>query len=259
MIHRDIGASGHRGIGYRGIGMLMVLIVTLSARRAAAPVPVLVELFTSEGCSSCPPADKLLIELLRDQPVPGVQIVGLSEHVDYWDRQGWRDPFSDPKFTRRQNEYAFAKKSTDVYTPQMIVDGGAVFVGSDRATALAEIGRAARTPQTSLSLTVSSTNASVSLSAHPELADAHVWLAIAESGLRSNVTRGENEGRTIEHASVTRRLIDLGRVSKLGQFQKDVPLALDPAWHVSALQVIAFAQADTDKRVSAISVMPIPR
>jgi hypothetical protein len=106
---------------------------------------------------------------------------------------------------------------------------------------------------------MASGHAIVSLNGHAELADAHVWLAIAENGLLSNVTRGENAGRKMEHAAVTRRLIDLGRVSKLGQFQKDVPLTLEPAWKTAALQLIAFVQADTDKRVAAISVMPIAR
>ena len=254
MIHRGIGASGHRVIG-----ILALTLVAMSARRAEAPVPVLVELFTSEGCSSCPPADTLLIDLLRDQPVAGAQIVGLSEHVDYWDRLGWRDPFSDARFSRRQNDYALAKHSTDVYTPQMIVDGGAVFVGSDRAAAIAAIQRAAGIAKPPVALMLSPGQAHVAVRVTPQLAGAQVWLAIVEGGLRSHVTRGENEGRTIEHAAVTRRLIEIGRVSQPGEFQKDVPLALDPAWNPAATQVVAFVQIEKDKRVAALSVMPLRR
>ena len=122
---------------------------------APAPVPVIVELFTSEGCSSCPPADAFLIELANHPIVAeaNASLITLSEHVDYWDSQGWRDPFSSASFTARQTAYAEKSGLGEVSTPEMIVDGQIAFIGSDRPAALRAITKAASVPKAPLALT----------------------------------------------------------------------------------------------------------
>src|SRR5271163_3632635 len=119
---------------------------------ADRPVPVIVELFTSEGCSSCPAADRMLSRLEQTQPVPGAQVIAIEEHVDYWNQLGWSDPFSSPQYRARQNDYAKAFKASDIYTPQMVVNGQSAFVGSDMNRAYREIGAAALTATTLVDL-----------------------------------------------------------------------------------------------------------
>src|SRR5499427_8004033 len=110
--------------------------------------PVIVELFTSEGCSSCPPADEVLAQLQQTQPIAGAEVIALSEHVDYWNYIGWSDPFSSSSFSARQQTYAQAFGQQDrVYTPQMIVDGQTEFNGSAMNKAREEIAKAARSPK----------------------------------------------------------------------------------------------------------------
>jgi len=232
-----------------------VAISVAGGRERSAPpadrVPVIVELFTSEGCSSCPPADAVLIDLVEHQPVSGALVIGLSEHVDYWDRQGWRDPFSSHGFTERQSAYAASAGSGEVYTPQMFVDGGAPFVGSDRARAISVITRAAATAKPVVSLQLSADVLTVSVPRDRQTASAPVWLAIVEDGLSSSVTGGENAGRSLRHAAVTRRLVSIGKTDKDGGFAREVPLGLDAKWKRAALHAVVFVQPESIGRVAA--------
>src|SRR5438132_8543629 len=123
-----------------------------SAATAPKPTPVLVELFTSEGCSSCPPADALLRTLADAQPIAGAEIIALSQHVDYWDRLGWKDRFSSAAFTNRQQQYGRAFNIGSIYTPQMVVDGREQFVGSDASRARRAIGTALSAPHAVVSI-----------------------------------------------------------------------------------------------------------
>lgn len=164
-----------------------------------------VELFTSEGCSSCPPADRFLAELDRKN-VPNTYF--LAFHVDYWDYLGWRDRYADPAFSKRQRGYV-RLLGEPPYTPQMIVNGKAVLVGSDRARARQAIGEALQT-EAPLSLRVKTEKVSggrvvIAYTVSGPRPDAlHLNLGIVESGLNSRVTRGENAGRGLGHARVVR-------------------------------------------------------
>jgi hypothetical protein len=220
-------------------------VATTQARPVAVPVPVVVELFTSEGCSSCPPADQLLAELVRTQPVPGALVIGLSEHVDYWDNLGWKDPFSSAAFTRRQSGFATSAGHGDVYTPQMVINGGETVVGSDRESALAAIRRAVAKPVAPVSIELTwkdAGNIETTIAAHAASWGEQVYLAVTEDGLASSVKSGENAGRTLDHIGVTRRLIRLGSLKNDGSFHDARRIELDPAWHTPRLHLIVFIQ-----------------
>src|SRR5882724_8604367 len=113
---------------------ILLMSTTLDGEMGPARVPVLLELFTSEGCSSCPPADRLLEKLDREQGIAGAEVIVLSEHVDYWNQLGWADPFSSALYSERQREYA-SHLDGQTYTPELVVDGAKGFVGSDEREA----------------------------------------------------------------------------------------------------------------------------
>jgi hypothetical protein len=176
-----------------------------------ASTPVLVELFTSEGCSSCPPADALLARLGRTQPVHGAEIIALEEHVDYWDRLGWKDPFSSEAATQRQNDYGSAFGGEQIYTPQMVVDGRIEFVGSSDTDALRAIRTASQAQKPAIHLFWDKNDAlEIHIDANPGATqhdDRQLIVVIAENMLHSDVKRGENAGRALQHDGVVRKLL----------------------------------------------------
>jgi hypothetical protein len=249
-----------------------VVFLALMARRPVnsesvnangSPTPVLVELFTSEGCSSCPPADSLLSRLGRTQPVRGANVIVLEEHVDYWDRLGWKDPFSSEAVTARQEEYSGAFGGSQVYTPQMIVDGHAEFVGNSEGDSLRAIRTAAQAPKPVVHLAWSG-DGKLSIRVEPltnaSRGDApQVFLAVTESMLHSDVKRGENAGRALEHDGVVRQLMPLGKIEAASSgFTSSMAVHPTSEWKHANLRAVVFVQEQRSRRVLAMSEMPFP-
>jgi len=235
---------------------------------AKLATPVLVELFTSEGCSSCPPADKLLAQIGTSQPVGGAQAIILEEHVDYWNDLGWRDPFASSSATQRQQEYS-KTLNAEVYTPQMIVDGRTELLGSDGRAAQRAIANAVVTQKTDLELTWVGATSTVG---GPKLLrvragklaggengasakNAEVFMAITENHLHSDVRRGENAGRGLEHDGVVRKLSSLGKANGTGDSSYDAQTAvkLSPDWKRENVRIVVFVQDTHTRHIYAAS------
>lgn len=227
-----------------------------AVRPAAGRVPVVVELFTSEGCSSCPAADAALRELETAQSVPGVEVIALGQHVDYWNRLGWKDPFSSAQFTDRQRAYA-AGFGTGSYTPQAVVNGQFEFVGSNRPALAAALAKAAQGPRATVRLARAANAFTVQVADLPAgTPAANVLLAITETGLSTQVGRGENSGRLLRHAAVVRALRPLGPVGS-GLFAATAPLALRPEWKVENLHAVVLVQDPTTHHIVGAASLPL--
>ena len=211
--------------------------------------PVLLELFTSEGCSSCPTADRLLETLDRSQPVAGARIIVLSEHVDYWNRLGWTDPFSSAPFTERQQDYVRRLHLDGAYTPQMVVDGRKDVVGSDERAVRAAIVQAQTQLKASVELKAqrAGTAADIAIDARGAGARIKVYVALAEDHTRSQVTRGENAGRNLSHVAVVRALLLAGKTDERGTFVKHLTMPLNDA-NTGTPGIVVFLQ-NSDSRI----------
>ncbi|MEO8049623.1 MAG: DUF1223 domain-containing protein [Acidobacteriota bacterium] len=230
------------------------LVVSASLAMVAAPPAktVVVELFTSEGCSSCPPADLVLERLESGIGVLGVSVIALGEHVTYWDRLGWKDRFSADAFTKRQEAYSFLFRNEGPYTPQVVVNGQAEFVGSDEARARKEILKAAQAPTAQVELTTAGDMVNIKATELPAGArDADVVLAVTETRLDTDVQHGENGGRKLRHTGVVRTVANVGRIDnpKDGNYAAQARYHLDPSWKRENLKLVVFLQNRKTKRI----------
>ena len=222
-------------------------------------LPVIVELFTSEGCSSCPPADKALADLKRTQPVKGARILVLSEHVDYWNNLGWRDAFSSSSFTSRQGEYARKFQLDSGYTPQAVVDGQEQVTGSDRDNLELAVAKSARSSKSEVTLILEPkvpNKLRVAVS-RPPTSEADVMLAITEDNLVSNVTRGENSGNQLSHVGVVRELRKIGTISGKETFTTTTQLDLRSSWKKDNLEAVVFVQEGNSRRIVGANALKL--
>jgi len=235
----------------RSLLALAVLGPTLAA--AESRPPVLVELFTSEGCSSCPPADAALAKLARDPAFRSAEVIPLELHVDYWNNLGWADPFSAPEYTARQEEYARVLGGDGLYTPQMVIDGwlsGVATSGSMRKG----VEKAAAKGKARLEVLVTSARPGLDVVVRPPSGlSGRLRVVLSEDRLSSKVERGENNGLTLAHAPVARLLVDDGPVSS----EHHLRLGLSAGWKRDQLRVVAFVQ-EPGGRVVALGSAPVP-
>jgi len=237
-------------------------LVIRAQASGATPSVILVELFTSEGCSSCPPADALLRQIDRTTTASGQLIVGISEHVTYWNSLGWQDPFSAATFTDRQNAYGQRFHLDSVYTPQMVVNGSDQFVGSDKASLFRAIQQQS-TRNDSFALKILSANLtgdslSITFSATGTIpgTGADIVAVLADDSDQSSVQRGENSGRTLTHVAVARSLT---RVATIHSAQEaTVSITLPSAFQSTPHHhLILFAQAPAYGRILGADSKPI--
>ncbi|MEP7306688.1 MAG: DUF1223 domain-containing protein [Acidobacteriota bacterium] len=263
------------GVGFPGLAVMLGLSVargqgaasqpdhglSLDDDRSApvGPAIVVAELFTSEGCSSCPPADEVLSRLAVEPLIPGVQVLALGEHVDYWDRLGWKDPFSSPIFTGRQSQYhtqVFRRSS--VYTPQLVVDGQFEGIGSDLAAVKRAIVRAAHAPKATVAVSWTALDAdlgkaTVQIDVPSEVIlreRADVMVAVTQNRLTTDVRRGENRGRQLTHSAVVHSLTPLGTLGSTARtFSTPMVVPVAPEWRRSDIRIVAFLQEREGRRI----------
>jgi hypothetical protein len=218
-------------------------LLLAAASSDSSRAPILVELFTSEGCSSCPPADRLLQRL-------DSKAIVLSEHVDYWDHQGWKDRFSSHAFTVRQELYARLFGLDSSYTPEMVTDGAVEFNGSDSARAIQEIAKAAHRPKAQVRLTRTPA-AGLLIEVDSAPAPGGVMLALADPAAQSQVAAGENKGHSLTHVAVVRSLRKIGSVKRGMAFRSEISLPPGAA----AQRIVVFVQEDGQARVFGVAML----
>src|SRR5579862_4074261 len=234
----------------------------VAADNGTPRIPVLLELFTSEGCSSCPPADRLLETLDQKQPVAAADLIVLSEHVDYWDRLGWKDPYSSSLYTARQQEYTNKYNLDGLYTPQLVVDGRYGLVGSDEREVTDAIKKAIRERKVPIAISKASHDGN-QVTAHIELRGDQnfkggrgvLFVAIADNRAESHVARGENSGRSLTHVAVTRVLKQVGIIDLDSDTAKDVVLSVQSG--ATGSRLVAFVQDPKSGHVFAVALQKL--
>ena len=221
--------------------------------------PILVELFTSEGCSTCPPADAFLQKLDAAQPVPDAQVIVLSEHVDYWDHDGWKDPNSSPALTERQAAYVRALGLKTPYTPQIIVDGTVEMRLGDQDQVIKVFQAAVASPKIPVRIggVIVDTGNPAVLQTHIDVdrnSDKHnadVYAAVVLDRVESQVLHGENGGQHLTHVAVVQQITKIGKLKSGQAFGENVQLKLKPGTDPKNIRFVVFVQESGPGRSGA--------
>jgi len=221
-----------------------------SADAKAPAVPVLVELFTSEGCSSCPPVDAWLLQMDTAQPVTGAQLIVLSEHVDYWDHDGWKDPYSSPVVTERQGDYAHAFRLDSPFTPQVVVNGTVNLKLSDLEQIKQTFEQASAASTIPVTITSAAVDpgspailrARVEVDGHSAERNADIYEAVALDHAESQVLHGENGGKHLMHVAVVQQFSKIGKIEKGKTFSRAIELKLKPGTDPKNARLVVFVQ-----------------
>jgi hypothetical protein len=235
------------------VAVILTALATSGPRGHAAATsdpartPILMELFTSEGCSSCPPVDNWVERLDAAQPIQGAQVIVLSEHVDYWDHDGWKDPFSSAAFTDRQKAYMSTLSGKDVYTPQIIVDGDQELHPSDAQQAKDGLQKAAATPMINVridaaALAADTLTGKVAADGTDQKHGGEVFVAITLDKTQSDVLAGENNGKQLTNVAVVKNLVKIGKLDKGKSFDQAFRIKLWPGADPANLRIVAFVQ-----------------
>jgi len=239
----------------------------LAAADNAPTTPILVELFTSEGCSSCPPADALLEKMDALQPIPGTQLIVLSEHVDYWNHDGWTDPFSSASITDRQNAYVRALGLKTPFTPQFLVDGTEELKANNNEQVFQLLQKAASVPKVPMRLAsvsvepgnLANVRGRVESDVSSEKHKADVYVAVALDHAESQVSRGENNGRHLSHVAVMTELTKVGKLEPGKSLGQDFRIKLKlPGPRPMNLRIVAFAQESGPGKVIGVVLKSVP-
>jgi hypothetical protein len=244
-----------------GFGFFRKAVAFSETNGASDGKPVVLELFTSEGCSSCPPADALISELGSSTK----SVIPLAYHVDYWNHLGWADPFSSPQWSERQSDYARAMNLDGEYTPQMVIGGGWQCGGSDAGSIERAVAAARSEPalgRTSIQTSLAGAGSrKLQVKVNAQLLSAVgpgrlvVMLAIYENGLVSKIGAGENGGREITYDYTVRKLLPAFELdaAQPGSFVQEMTIDLDDSWSLDHLGVAAFIQDPTSLRIEGAS------
>ena len=247
-----------------GVGSVSSLFIAsaqptpLAEAGASMTRPVLVELFTSEGCSSCPPADALLAQIAQQQP----NAIVLSEHVTYWNHLGWRDPFSSDESTDRQSAYVASMGLNSSYTPQMVVDGRYEFVGSDGHAAVQALRRAATAEQVPVAISNLTLSADHHVHFDVEAGEAEtaatLFAVLAQDEGSEHVENGENGGKTLRHVQIARRFQKIASVRRGSPFHGSQSMDLPEPVAGSGWHLVVFLQKGPGGAILGAASQSVP-